>query len=1152
MTDKLRFTTLAMRRELPSDYHELSPVSAPALITYGGEDGTRGELELALSELPDEARPATVARLMLPEGVRLEHVDVELVRPELEGRLGRPARVRVAVGIVPEPRDAPRVTDPGGAASGPPRPAPAGYWVFVPAFGHACYVDRKEDLATRVAAELSVLPAALALDLDGWRRVMSWTPARLEPLVVVLATPPLAQAMGRRALAEVERRRLALATLESAGRRVQPADPPAPLVGRGELLAQLTRALEARDGGPRRSLLLVGDEAVGKSALVHAWIAANPTRQLWATSASELVAGASGLGEWQQRVASVLEAAEALDAVLYFDDFGALFADRPAEGGIELGAAIRAHVVDGRVRIVGELTAVALDRAERRDVSLIGAMLRVHVPATDPQVTIDACRAWAAYWLRTQPQRPQIAPQMVPTAVDLARRYLPYRAFPGKAVRVLEELRVAHDAARDEQGKGAVLGERELFGSFSWATGIPIALLDDTQALAQADVVAQLRKRMVGQDAAVARVAEAICVAKARLQPADKPLASLLFVGPSGVGKTELARSVAAYLFGAPERAASPTGDKMVRLDMSEYTDPWAAERLFGGGHDEGRLTSAVKSQPFGVVLLDEIEKAHPSVFDLLLQVLGEARLTDGRGRTTYFHNAIIVLTSNLGTRGAKGRLGIGAPRSDREREDTRFRDAVLAAFRPELVNRLDQIVVFHPLAEDEIARVAEIAIARLAERRGFTQSGVILDVSPAAIARLAEHGFSAELGARALRRHLDAQLIAPAARLLAKAGADGAGGTLTVRTPDEAPPTKPQGARLGEHAGDVAIALWRRASATGRKLVRGALALGELRRDTDRELALPMAQAVRDKLGELEATLATAARKTDGKPKLPGHEIARLSAEHARLSALVASCTRAQGELRTAEELCLEALARDVDAVELIDAAVANRHQFRRDLFFLLTGLRPQRAGATLLVHSPDARAAIVEWVKLVLGAASHLGWRGSVHVWGEQGAGWHHPWGPPHDRAWVEDGRLTQPAALVRIAGTGADVLCQLEAGLHRFTGLAGEPCHAWVDALEPKTEFSDLEWATLPTPPQPKPARGQPFREIDVPGDRVIVHEEELDVPWHELAARLPEAAVVRVIDAAQHAGHKCRYDVGETLWKWDNPLAQLNPAQGKSST
>src|SRR5439155_22318400 len=119
--------------------------------------------------------------------------------------------------------------------------------------------------------------------------------------------------------------------------------------------------------------------------------------------------------------------------------------------------------------------------------------------------------------------------------------------------------------------------------------------------------------------------------------------------------------------------------------------------------------------------------------------------------------------------------------------------------------------------------------------------------------------------------------------------------------------------------------------------------------------------------------------------------------------SSRVAACARAQGELRTGEELCLEALARDVDAVDLIDAAVGRRHQFRRELFFLLTALRPQRPGVTLLVHSPDARAAVVEWCRIVLGAAAHLGWRGSVHVWGEQAPGWHHPWGPPHDRTWL-----------------------------------------------------------------------------------------------------------------------------------------------------
>ncbi|NVB85729.1 MAG: ATP-dependent Clp protease ATP-binding subunit [Kofleriaceae bacterium] len=1117
---KLEFTTLALRRTMASDYAELSPIVAPQVTAYGSEDWTRTELSLALSELPDEARPATVARLVFPDGVRLEEVEVEFARTELQGRLARPQKATITVVVVPEPRAE--------------APEPSGHWVFVPVIDHACYVSTKEDLKKRLAKELSVLPAALALELDGWKRLMTWTPTSLEPLEVELVTTPLAQAQGRKALADAERKRQARATLESAARLVKPVSDPPPLVGRGELLDELSRVLEHRG---KRSILLVGDEAAGKSALVEAWVTQHPQRQVWATSASELVAGASGLGEWQQRVANVLAAAETLGAILYFDDFGALFADRPAEGGVDIGAAIRRHVVDGRVCVIGELTAVALDRAERQDVSLIGSMLRVHVPPTDPATTIEACKAWAQYWLNTQPQRPQIAPAMVPTAVDLARRYLPYRAFPGKAVRLLEELRVAHDASRDESGAGRMLGDADLYAAFSWATGIPIQLLDETRSIAADDVVTQLRRRMVGQDAAVRRVAEAICVAKARLAPADKPLASLLFVGPSGVGKTELARSVAAYLFGTP--------DKMVRLDMSEYTDPWAAERLFGGtSGEDGRLTAAVKSQPFGVVLLDEIEKAHPSVFDLLLQVLGEARLTDGRGRTTYFHNSLIVLTSNLGTRSAKGRLGLGPDEPERDREDRRYRDAVLAAFRPELVNRLDQIVVFHPLEPAEIAKVADIAIARLAERRGLTQSGVLLDISPAALARLAETGFSAELGARALRRHLDASLLAPAARLLARAGADGHGGTLTVRTPDEEV-QRDKGARIAVHEGDVHVALWRRAASTGKRMVRSALALGELRRDTDRELARPGATAVRDRIGELEATLATAAHKKDGKSGLPGSEIARLSTDHARLSALWTTCASAQGELRTAEELCLEALAKDIDAVDLIDSAIAQRQKFRRDLFWLLVGMRPQRPGITMLVHTPDARPALFAWVKLVLEAASHHGWRGSVHLWGEQQAGWKPPWGPPHDRAWAEKSLVAAgpTAALVRIAGTGADLLFGLEAGLHRFVGLAGEPCHVWVDLLEPKTEFTDEEWQVLPPPPQPRAARGTPMREVTIGANRVTTAGEEVDPTWTELPRRLAEAAVTRLLSALDHKGHNCRYDEDDKLWVYDNPLSAL---------
>ncbi len=1122
MSDKLVFKTLALRRELPSDHHEMSPVIAPAVVSYGNDDQVASQLALALSELPDESRPTTVARYLLPAGVRLEHFAFELGREGLPGRLARKHPVTLSVILVPEPRNFPAPRSESAALH--PGAEPSGHWVFIPVLDHACFVARNEDLAKRLASELEVLPAALALSIDGWKRLLTWAKPSLEEVDVELSTTPLAQAHGRKALAEVERKRQAQAVLDGAGRRMQIAET-APLVGRELLLADLTRAL---DGRARRSMLLVGDEAVGKSALVEAWSAANPSRMIWTTSATELVAGASGLGEWQERVASVMAAAETLDAVLFFDDFGALFADRPAEGGVELPAAMRRHVVDGRVRVVGELTAVALDRAERRDVSLIGAMLRITVPPTDAAMTIAAGKAWAAHWAKTQPHRPQIAASSVPAAVDLARRYLPYRAFPGKAIRVLEELRVAHDMDRDDAGRGRVLGEAELYAAFSWTSGIPVALLADDQAISIDEVIRALRRRMIGQDPAVVRVAEAICVAKARLSPADKPLASLFFVGPTGTGKTELARSVASYLFGAT--------DKMVRLDMSEYTDPWAAERLFGSGDDDGRLTSAVRSQPFGVVLLDEIEKAHPSVFDLLLQVLGEARLTDGRGRTTFFHNAIIVLTSNLGTRSARGKLGISPHEDDALREERRYRDAVLGAFRPELINRLDQIVVFHPLGETDIAKIAEIAVGRLSERRGLTQSGVTLDVSPNALGVLADRGFSAELGARALRRYIDANVLGPAARLLARSGAEGHGGTLTVRAPDEIV-LKNAGGKLGDHEGDVTVALWRRSAATGRRMVRSALALGGLRRDTDRELMLPNALAVRERIAEVEATLATAAQKHNNKQALPGAEIARLGTEHARLTERHDACVSGQAELRTAEELCLEALARDVDAIDLIDGAILARYQFRRDLFWLLTALRPVAPGATLLVHSPDARSAVVAWTKYALDVAEHHNWKPTVHLWGTQNA----MWGHGYDLAWAREhlAGKNPPALLLRVNGAGADLLFGLEQGLHRFHGLAGQPCHLWVDLVEQDTEFKTTpesdEWRLIPPPPTPLAARGSPMREAAIAGDNVVVEGEEVELAWSVLGARAEEAAVVRFLIAAAKENGLDR------LWEWPNPVA-----------
>ncbi|MGN6104106.1 MAG: hypothetical protein ACTHU0_03310, partial [Kofleriaceae bacterium] len=303
--------------------------------------------------------------------------------------------------------------------------------------------------------------------------------------------------------------------------------------------------------------------------------------------------------------------------------------------------------------------------------------------------------------------------------------------------------------------------------------------------------------------------------------------------------------------------------------------------------------------------------------------------------------------------------------------------------------------------------------------------------------------------------------------------------------------------------------------------------------------LALPAAVAVHDKLRELEATLATAARKKQGRAALPGAELARLSTEHARLAARWSACTAAQAEMRTAEELCLDALARDVDAIDLIDAAIDQRAQFRRALFWLVTALRPVRPGALLAVHSPDARAAVTTWLRLALAAAAHQGWSASVHLWNDAVPLARQPaWGPPRDLAWIEEHLAAEPAhaAVVRIVGAGADLLFGLEGGLHRFHGLAGEPCHAWVDLLEPRGELAEDEWPRVPAPSWSRAARGAPIREVVIHGaDRTLVEGEELELPWRDLPARLAEAALARLLPAL------ARPEGAEGLWAWSHPLA-----------
>jgi ATP-dependent Clp protease ATP-binding subunit ClpC len=277
----------------------------------------------------------------------------------------------------------------------------------------------------------------------------------------------------------------------------------------------------------------------------------------------------------------------------------------------------------------------------------------------------------------------------------------------------------------------------------------------------------RLHDRVIGQDQAIEAVSDAIRRARAGLKDPNRPIGSFIFLGPTGVGKTELARALAEFLF--------DDQDAMIRLDMSEYQERHTVSRMIGSppgyvGYDEGgQLTEAVRRRPYRLILLDEIEKAHPEVFNVLLQMLDDGRLTDGHGRTVDFRNTVVIMTSNLGTEGfQKEALGFGLPqskpsKSEKDRQKSEVEKALRATFRPELLNRIDEIIVFDPLTEDDLKKIVELLLADVRERMAERQVG--LELTEAAKAALVREGYDPVYGARPLRRVIERRIANPLSR---------------------------------------------------------------------------------------------------------------------------------------------------------------------------------------------------------------------------------------------------------------------------------------------------------------------------------------------------------------------------------------------------
>jgi ATP-dependent Clp protease ATP-binding subunit ClpA len=524
----------------------------------------------------------------------------------------------------------------------------------------------------------------------------------------------------------------------------------------------VTRIADALTGRNPRSILLIGKSGVGKTAAFYEVARRRNEFHLgrvpfYATSGSRLVAGMSGFGMWEERCTKVWREVAKQRAILHFGNLLELMeVGKSADSNQGIASFFRPYISRGDLLCVAECTPEQLPIIERQEPHLADAFLHLKVEEPSP----ERGRAILLNYAMSQ-SRKGIAPidfEGIEILDRLHRRYATYSAYPGRPLRFLKNLL--------QDNKGSSLSTSAVTQYFSAETGLPLFLLDDAVPLDLAATLTWFRERVIGQPEAVELIVNLLATVKARLTRAGKPIASLMFIGPTGVGKTEMAKSLAEFLFRDRNR--------LLRFDMSEYTDELSVQRLIGIWGKEGLLTAKVREQPFAVILLDEFEKAHSSFFDLLLQVLGEGRLTDSLGHVADFTNAVVIMTSNLGAETYK-RTALGFQESDKvtERARQHFLKEVRAFVRPEFFNRLDRIVPFTPLDEATVLQIAHRELEKIMRRDGIYYRGVTLDVSDEVTGYLTAKGYDVRYGARPLKRTIERELLVPLAEGLNRQSAD-------------------------------------------------------------------------------------------------------------------------------------------------------------------------------------------------------------------------------------------------------------------------------------------------------------------------------------------------------------------------------------------
>ncbi|MFA6573668.1 MAG: ATP-dependent Clp protease ATP-binding subunit [Patescibacteria group bacterium] len=521
-----------------------------------------------------------------------------------------------------------------------------------------------------------------------------------------------------------------------------------PLIGRKKEVEEAIRVLEQRVG----NVLLVGDSGVGKT-IIGEGIAERMTaedvpkvlqdKRLVGLDTGAMIAGAKMQGEIENRMLTAIrEASQAGNVVLFIDDIANLVG-AGSTGGAQDAAGILANALSqGVVQVIGVATTPDFNMYLKNNDSFMRRFQVVKVEEMDDDAAIQVLEARSGGI--EYRHKVFFSYDAIESAVKLSRQYIHDRYLPSKALDIIEEAAVY---TRETKGENATVTKDEIATVLSEKTNVKVTRVTAEEESLLMNLESKIHERVIGQDEAVNMVAESLRRARAELRDINRPIANFLFVGPTGVGKTELAKTVADVYFGSEA--------KIIRLDMSEYQDMNSISRLIGaapgyrGASAGGYLTEAVRSAPFSLLLLDELEKAHPNILDIFLQVMDDGRLTDGAGRTIDFTNLILIATSNAGTAEIQEgmRMGLTIEQITKQLNN----EILKRSFKPEFLNRFDGVIVFKPLDFDQVIDIAGLELLKVSEQ--LARKGITLKADAEAIIELARAGFNPEMGARPLRR---------------------------------------------------------------------------------------------------------------------------------------------------------------------------------------------------------------------------------------------------------------------------------------------------------------------------------------------------------------------------------------------------------------